>query len=238
MGGLPLGGRCLAVIEEEHFMNRKPRILVFASGSATGGGSGFAKMVEQSRGEDPVLDAEIVGVVSNHEHGGVHQKARALGINFGCWLKTAHTEVTDADQYQAWLSTFGADWVMLSGWLKKVSGLEMARTVNIHPGPLPLTRGLYGHHVHEAVLAAYQRGEVDRSAVTMHFVDEQYDTGPIAFSAEVEILPEDTPEMLGARVNACEHAWQSLVLNFIVHEDIRLVGREVISSVGSLRHYL
>lgn len=214
-------------------MSRKPRILVFASGSATGGGSGFAKMVEQSRGEDPVLDAEIVGVVSNHGGGGVATKASSLRIPFGHW-----TGPSTAEGYQEWVKTFEADYVMLSGWLKKVSGLEMARTVNIHPGPLPLTRGLYGHHVHEAVLSAYQRGEVDRSAITMHFVDEEYDTGPVAFSAEVQILPEDTPEMLGARANACEHSWQSLILNLIVHGDIRLVGREVISSVGSLHHHL
>ncbi|MBP7061028.1 MAG: hypothetical protein KBA91_03575 [Candidatus Moranbacteria bacterium] len=214
-------------------MNRKPRILIFASGSATGGGSGFAKMVELSRGTDPVLDADIVGVVSNHGGGGVAVKASSLRVPFGHW-----TGPFTAEGYRQWVRAFEADYVMLSGWLKKVSGLEMSRTVNIHPGPLPLTRGLYGHHVHEAVLAAYLRGEIDTSAVTMHFVDEQYDTGPVAFTAEVMILPEDTAEMLGARVNACEHAWQSLVLNLIVHGDIRLVGREVISSVGSLHSYL
>lgn len=212
-------------------MSKKPRILVFASGSATGGGSGFAKMVEQSRGDDPVLDATIVGVVTNHESGGVRKKAEALGIAFA----TMSNDVAfTAERYQWLVQHFAADYVMLSGWLKRVSGLEMARTINIHPGPLPLTRGLYGHHVHEAVLIAHRRGEITKSAVTMHFVDEQYDTGPVAFSVEVQILPDDTPETLGARVNACEHAWQSRILDLIVHDEIRLVGREVISSVGSL----
>lgn len=214
-------------------MSTKPKILVFASGSATGGGSGFAKIVEQSRGDDPVLDAIIVGVVSNHESGGVRKKADALGIAFA----TMANDFT-VERYQWLVRHFAADYVMLSGWLKKVSGLEMTRTVNIHPGPLPLTRGLYGHRVHEAVLAAYHRGEIAMSAVTMHFVDEQYGTGPIAFSAEVQIFPDDTPETLGARVNACEHAWQSRILDLIVHGDIRLVGWEVISSAESLHSHL
>lgn len=213
-------------------MSKKPRILVFASGSATGGGSGFAKMVELSRGDDPVLNATIAGVVSNHVSGGVRKKAEALGVGF-----MAMTDDFTAERYRWLVEHFQADYVMLSGWLKKVSGLEMARTVNIHPGPLPLTRGLYGHHVHEAVMEAYRRGAVTTSAVTMHFVDGEYDTGPVAFSAEVRILPEDTADTLGARVNACEHLWQSRILDLIVCGEIRLEGRDVISSLGATRHF-
>lgn len=205
-------------------MNKKPRTLFFEAGSATGGGSGLAKMVERSRGDNPVLDATIVGVVSNHESGGVRKKADALGIAF----VTMANDFT-AERYRWLVEHFAADYVVFSDWPKEISGLEMARTINVHLGPLPLTRGLYGHHVHEAVLTAYHRGEITKSAVTIHFVD-----GPEAFSAEVQILPDDTPETLGARVNACGHAWQSHILDLIIHGDIRLVGREVISSVGSL----
>ncbi|MBP6929541.1 MAG: hypothetical protein KBB77_01240 [Candidatus Moranbacteria bacterium] len=225
-GGFPLESRCLAVTVEEWAMSKKPRILVFASGSATGGGSGFAKMVEQSRGDDPVLDATIVGVVTNHESGGVRKKAEALGIAF---VTMSDDIAFTAERYQWLVQHFAADYVVFSDWPKEISGLEMARTISIHPGPLPLTRGLYGHHVHEAVLTAYHRGEITKSAVTIHFVD-----GPEAFSAEVQIFPDDTPETLGARVNACGHAWQSRILDLIIHGDIRLVDREVISSVGSL----
>lgn len=213
-------------------MSKKPRVLVFASGTATGGGSGFAKMVELSRGDDPVLNATIAGVVSNHESGGVRKKAEALGIPFA-----AMTNDFTAERYQWLVQHFGADYVMLSGWLKKVQGLEMAKTVNIHPGPLPLTRGLYGHRVHEAVMEAYRRGEVTMSAVTMHFVDGEYDTGPVAFSADVRILPDDTADSLGTRVNECEHRWQSIILDLIVSGEIRLEGQEVISNLGAALHY-
>ncbi|MFZ1627084.1 MAG: formyltransferase family protein [Candidatus Moraniibacteriota bacterium] len=206
-------------------MTAKPRILVFASGSATGGGSGFQKMLEMQH--EGVLQADIVGVVSNHGGGGVVAKTSHFRVPFGHW-----TGPFTADGYQKWVRTFEADYVMLSGWLKKVSGLDMARTVNIHPGPLPLTRGLYGHHVHERVMAAYRAGEIDASAVNIHFVDDEYDTGPIAHTVRVEILSDDTPEALAARVNACEHVWQSHILNRIVHGAIRLEGRTVVYDCG------
>ena len=69
-------------------MKRKLRVLVLASGDKTGGGSGFQELVEFSRTTPPVLDANIVAVVSNHEDGGVFKRARALGVEFICWPRT------------------------------------------------------------------------------------------------------------------------------------------------------
>lgn len=208
-------------------MDRKQRILVFASGTKTGGGSGFEKLVEATRGDDPVLNATIVGVVTNHSEGGVAQRAARLGIP--CYLLTEFT----AEEYRQVIGLAGgADWFMLSGWLKKVVGFPMARTVNIHPGPLPLTQGLHGSQVHQRMMEAYRRGAVTHSAVTMHFVDDEYDTGPVAFSVDVTILDDDTPDTLGKRVNACEHVWQPRVLDDIVHGRIWLDGRTVRHAEG------
>ncbi|MFA9262034.1 MAG: formyltransferase family protein [Undibacterium sp.] len=218
----------------------KPRVLVFASGDATGGGSGFQELVEFSRTIPAILSADIVGVVSNHAGGGVAQKAGRLGIDFGHW-----TGPFTAEGYQRWVQTFEADYVMLSGWLKPVRGLNPARTVNIHPGPLPRFggKGMYGHHVHEAVMAAYRQGEVTQSAVTMHFVTEEYDQGPIIFEFPVLIRPDDTPDSLAKRVNEKERAWQAYVLSMVVNGDIWLEedGVGVYSSLpqwGSVMPYL
>jgi len=193
----------------------KIRILVFASGDATGGGSGFQELVEFSRTDPPVLDAQIVGVVSNHQNGGVRKKADALQIPFDYWLGPY-----DAKGYRSFVEKYKADFVMCSGWLKFVRGLDPAKTVNIHPGPLPRFGGpgMYGHHVHEAIIAAFQRGEITQSAVTMHFVDEAaYDHGPIIFQMPVLIRPDDDAETLAKRVNEKERAWQSHILNLVVH---------------------
>jgi phosphoribosylglycinamide formyltransferase-1 len=212
-----------------------PYILVFASGTRTGGGTGFETMVRASRIKPPILDAWICGVVTNHADGGVWQKAQAHGIPAACWAGPY-----TARGYQNFVKYFNADYVMLSGWLKLVAGLNPARTINIHPGPLPGFGGpnLYGHHVHEAVMAAYHRGEITHSAVTMHFVDEVYDRGPTFFSSPVPIEPDDTPETLAARVNQTEHEWQPRVLNYVVHGQVQLVGQEVIYETAELKRLL
>jgi phosphoribosylglycinamide formyltransferase-1 len=202
------------------------RVLVFASGDDKGGGSGFQELVEFSRTDPPVLDAQIVGVVSNHPNGGVQRKADALRIPFEYWPGGY-----SAGGYRALVEKYQADFVMCSGWLKFVRGLDAAKTVNIHPGPLPRFggAGMYGHHVHEAVIAAYRRGEIMQSAVTMHFVDETaYDHGPIIFQMPVLIRPEDDAETLARRVNEKERAWQSHILNLVVHRHIYLRDGQVV----------
>jgi phosphoribosylglycinamide formyltransferase-1 len=212
-----------------------PHILVFASGTKTGGGSGFEAMVRAARARPPILDAWICAVITNHFAGGVWNKAKALGVPAEYW-----DGPFQARGYQNFVKYFKADYVMLSGWLKLVAGLDPARTINIHPGPLPRFGGpkLYGHHVHEAVMAAYRRGEITHSAVTMHFVDKVYDRGPIIFTRHIPIEPNDTPETLAAKVNQAEHAWQPRVLNYVVQGQVRLVNQEVVYETEELKRLL
>lgn len=117
---------------------------------------------------------------------------------------------------------------MLSGWLKPFFGFPPANTINIHPGPLPYTAGKYGHSVHEAIIEAYKTGILTQSAVTMHFVTEEYDKGPIIVEYPVFIKPEDTVEDIAKRVNEVERVIQSYYLNLIIHGKIWLgQNREV-----------
>lgn len=205
------------------------RILVLASGDSKGGGSGFQELVEQSRTVPAILRHQIVGVISNHDRGGVQKKANDLGIRFGYWngAFTAHN-------YRAWKNQFEADYVMCSGWLKPVEGLDPSTTINIHPAPLNYVnpelhfggKGIWGHHAHEAVMKAYHEGRITQSAVTMHFVTSHatdgYDRGPIIFQIPVLIRPDDTADTLASRVNEKERAWQSKVLNHVVSGHIFL----------------
>lgn len=109
-----------------------------------------------------------------------------------------------------------------------VVGLDAKTTFNIHPGPLPKYggAGMYGHHVHEAVMEAYKRGEIKCSGITMHFVtdDKQYDRGPIFFECQVPIKPLDTAETLAKRVNEAEHKWQPVITNKMVTGEISWDG--------------
>ncbi len=197
----------------------RPKLLVFASGTADGGGSGFENLVRASG--DGRLDAEIVGAVSNHAQGGVRKRADALGVPF------VHFHAPwDGDAYRRIAQASGADFFALSGWLKLAIGLDPARTFNIHPGPLPEFggRGMYGRRIHEAVIAAFARGEATHSAACMHFTTADYDRGPVFFRVDVPIEAGDTPDTLAARVNAAEHRWQPEITNLVVQRAISWDG--------------
>jgi len=200
----------------------KPKVIVFASGSKTGGGSGFENLVKQSK-ENPKVNFDVVAVVSNHEHGGVRERANQLGIFF-----IYFNGPFEAVEYQRIVRESGAEWVALSGWLKLVLGLDQQKTINIHPGPLPKFggKGMYGYHVHEAVIEAYKRGEVTHSAVTMHFVTEIYDEGPMFFRFPVEVEEGDTGETLGKRVLEAEHKWQPIITSMVVNGEISWDGKD------------
>jgi phosphoribosylglycinamide formyltransferase 1 len=98
----------------------------------------------------------------------------------------------------------GVKMVVMGGFLKHVLIPDdfSHRVINIHPSLIPqfCGHGMYGHFVHEAVL----RAKVTKSGCTVHFVDNEYDHGPIILQKEVPVLSGDTPDTLAARVFAAE----------------------------------
>lgn len=207
-------------------MERK-NLLVFASGSATGGGSGFKNLVKVGRQKN--LAYNIVGVVTHHREGGVVGHAHDLNIPYEVVYPTL-----SGDDYRNLMREFKADKAALSGWLRPVTGLSTWEVFNIHPGPLPQFggHGMHGHHVHEAVIREFKRGKITHSAVCMHFVTpyrkvgdkDNYDQGPLIAQVPVPIFDDDTAEKLGARVNTKEHAIQPIYTSLICEGKIALVG--------------
>ncbi|KKW19766.1 MAG: hypothetical protein UY63_C0006G0008 [Parcubacteria group bacterium GW2011_GWA2_51_10] len=199
----------------------KPKLIVFASGTKDGGGSGFENLVHASW--DGILDAEIVAVVSNNEHGGVHERANRLGIHF-----VYFSGPYDAGSYERIVANADAEWVALSGWLKHVKGLDPARTFNIHPTLLSEARfaGLYGQKVHQAVADALEKGEMTESGLSMHFVTDEYDRGPIFFEYRVPLKKGMSAEEIAKAVNVEEHRWQPKITNMVVHGEIRWDGKD------------
>lgn len=205
----------------------RPKILVFASGTSTGGGSSFENLVKSSRSDR--LKADIVGVVSNHQHGGVRKRAEALGVPFhffpGPWT---------GKKYQRFVKKTRAKFVILAGWLKLAKGLDPKRTINIHPGPLPEYGGhkMYGHHVHEAVMEAFRAGKITYTEVSIHFVNKpregknDYDRGQVIFRWPVVINSDDTAETLAARVLTYEHQWLPIVAHWLVWGLINWSGKD------------
>lgn len=234
----------------------RKKIIIFASGTKDGGGSGFENLVNATK--NGVLDAEILAVISNYQNGGVQERANRLGVNFIYFParklpefdefldkdgnKVDPSEFGTAENY--WRLTEGTDLICLSGWLKLVTGLDPKKTINIHPGPLPKFggTGMYGHHVHEAIMEAYKNEEIDlktgkpimNSAVSMHFVTEKYDEGPLFFSQSVPILPDDTAESLAKRVNEAEHKWQPLITQKVLSDQISWDGKNPKTLEGAI----
>ncbi|MBI2610966.1 hypothetical protein HYW60_03455 [Candidatus Kaiserbacteria bacterium] len=207
----------------------KPKLVVFASGTKDGGGSGFESLVRATKTGE--LDAEIVAVVSNHEHGGVRERAERLGVPF-----VHFNGPFDAEHYASVLQKTAIRkddlWVGLSGWLKHVSGLDPRRTFNIHPALLSQLggrfggQGMYRTKVHEAVKAALDAGEISESGLTMHFVIDQYDRGPVFFEHRVPLRKGMSAHEIARAVRKSEHEWQPKITNMVVHGDIRWDGKD------------
>ena len=123
------------------------------------------------------------------------------------------------------------DIVILSGYMKKLGEQTLSHyagaILNIHPALLPKFggQGMYGIHVHEAVLAA---GEQETGA-TVHLVIEDYDRGPIIAQEKVPVLSGDTPKSLQERVLKTEHALFKQVLINIAEGDTRIPGYNKVS---------
>ena len=116
-------------------------------------------------------------------------------------------EFRNPDKLLRRLQDEGTDFIVLAGFLWLVPPCITAaypnRIINIHPALLPAYggKGMYGHHVHEAVLAAGEQ----QSGITIHYVNDRYDSGDIIFQATCPVLPDDTPDTLAARVHELEY---------------------------------
>ena len=120
-----------------------------------------------------------------------------------------------------------AELVCLAGFLQLVQVPDdfRGRVMNIHPALIPAFcgKGFYGHHVHEAVLAYGAKV----SGCTVHFVDNEYDHGPIILQRAVDVLDDDTSESLAARVFVEECEAYPEAIRLFAEEKLRIDGRRV-----------
>lgn len=216
----------------------KKRIVVFASGTKSDGGTGFEKL--HAYGCCTGSRYEVAAVVSHHERGGVFGRAIRLEVPF-----EHMSPPYDAASYRAILAKYDAEWAILSGWYKFVVGLDPARTVSIHPALLSFQNGRFGgvgmyrSRVHEAVAAALAAGELGpnpKSGFTMHFVTDgggdkakAYDKGPVIGEVSIPLVSGMTPKEISSAVRKAEHMWQPMKTDMVVGGLIRLEGDKVIT---------
>ncbi len=178
------------------------RVAVFASG----GGTNLQALLDHFNA-GPARDvARVVLVVSDREAGALDRADRAGVDRVVIPVKGRDAREVAAETLDM-LSGAGIQLVALAGYLRLVPAPVVQayrwRMVNIHPALLPAFggKGMWGHHVHEAVVEAGCRV----SGATVHYVDERYDTGPILAQWPVPVVAEDDADRLAARVLQVEH---------------------------------
>ena len=191
------------------------KIAVFVSG----GGTNLQAIIDNTK-EGILKDIEIVLVLSSSKSAYALERAANNGI------KSVVVSKKDFDSIEAWddavvkaVDESGAELIVLAGYLSlmgpKVVAKYSNRIINIHPALIPsfCGAGMYGIRPHKAALA---KG-VKVSGATVHFVNENYDEGPILLQKAVDVLPDDTPETLQRRImEQCE--WK------ILPQAIRLIA--------------
>lgn len=203
---------------------KRLKLAVFASGT----GSNFQAIYHAIRNFK--LNAQIQVVISNNRDAGALEFARKQRIPAVHLHRKQFASGPDFDQgLLSCLAEYAVDFIVLAGYMKKIRSRIIQefehRILNIHPALLPAFggKGMYGHFVHEAVLAHGCKV----SGVTVHLVDEEYDCGPIVLQEAVPVLENDTPESLAARVLKVEHQSFYRALQFFAEERIEIEGRRV-----------
>ncbi|MDD3205837.1 MAG: phosphoribosylglycinamide formyltransferase [Lachnospiraceae bacterium] len=174
------------------------RVLVCVSG----GGTNLQAIIDGIQ-KGTIRNTEVVRVLSNNQNAYALERAKKAGIEAVC---VSPKDYESREEFnKALLESVRAakpDLIVLAGFLVAIPSIMTAaypnKIINIHPSLIPsfCGKGFYGLKVHEAALA---RG-VKYTGATVHYVDDGTDTGPIILQKPVEVLPDDTPEVLQKRV--------------------------------------
>jgi len=186
----------------------KKRIVIFASGSGTNA-QNLIQYFQQSE------FAEVVLVLSNKKDAKVLDRSKKLNISSLYFDKTA---LFSSDGVLNLLKEANVDYIILAGFLLKFPELILKefsnRVINLHPALLPKYggKGMYGSHVHEAVVANQEK----ETGITIHYVNENYDEGAIIFQKSVALSKKDNPETVAEKVHALEYAYFPKVIEEVI----------------------
>ena len=173
------------------------KIAIFASGSGTN-----AENIIRYFSESTSVCVAVV--LSNKSNAVVHERAKNHGIPS---FYFSNAEFKEGTAVLKKLEEFGTDFIVLAGFLAMIPpaiiNMYNNKIINIHPALLPKYggKGMYGHFVHEAVIAAKET----KTGITIHYVNERYDEGAIIFQAEFQILPSDTVGEIEEKIHELEY---------------------------------
>jgi len=188
-------------------------IVVLASGS----GTNLQAILDQLHGREGI---EVAGVGSDKPEARALERAADAGVETGVFPRDGYPDREARDAAMAdWIESRDADLVVLAGYMQLLSAAFVTRfrnrVVNIHPALLPAFPGL------DAIGQALEAG-VDVTGVSVHFVDEGVDTGPVIVQREVPIPPERDREALEAAIHAAEHELYSEAIRMVAAGRVRI----------------
>ncbi|HRK33195.1 MAG TPA: phosphoribosylglycinamide formyltransferase [Candidatus Hydrogenedentes bacterium] len=192
----------------------------------SGSGSTLQNLID--RIADGSLDARIVCVIASRASAYGLERARRQGLH-AVLVERKRYEDTPAFSYAVWdeIRAVHPDLVVMAGFMSLIEippDFEN-RVVNVHPGLIPAFcgKGMYGHHVHEAVIEYGAKV----SGCTVHFANANYDEGPIIMQGVVPVLEDDTPDTLADRVQEKEREIYPQAIQLIAEGRVRVEGRRV-----------
>lgn len=174
-------------------------IAIFASGSGSNA-ENIVKRLEENK------EIKVALILTNNPSAYVIERAQKMGIPHILFSKN---ELNNTEMVLQKLNDYNIDYIVLAGFLllvpKKIIDTYYGRIVNIHPALLPKHggKGMYGDNVHRAVKEA---GDTV-SGITIHHVNEKFDSGDIIFQATCDVLPDDTADMIAEKVHALEYQY-------------------------------
>ena len=183
------------------------KILIFASGA----GSNAENIIKHFHNNDI---ATVVAVFSNNVKAGVISKAENLGVASHTFSKT---DLNEGNVLQE-INKIQPDLIVLAGFLLKFPESIIAEypnsIINIHPALLPKYggKGMYGMHIHEAVVANREK----ETGITIHYVNENYDEGAQIFQKKVTVLGTDTAAVVAEKIHSLEQKYFPKVIEDIL----------------------
>lgn len=182
-------------------------LIIFASGA----GSNANAILEYFKKNGK---AKVALIVCNKVGAGVLKIAEREGIPTSLIDKTTFNGQVLIDE----MRSYNPSLIVLAGFLWKIpDGMTRAfsgKIINIHPALLPKYggKGMYGHNVHDAVIAAQEK----ESGITIHYVNEHYDEGNIIVQEKCSIKPNDTPDTLANKIHRLEHLYFPRVVGYLL----------------------
>lgn len=189
----------------------KVKLAIFISGK----GSNALNIIKYFKGNDAV---EVALVLSNKKDAQGLESAQKLGVNTVVFNNETFKKSGEIDTY---LRSLSIDFIVLAGFLRQIPADLVDsfknKIINIHPSLLPRFggKGMFGKHVHKAVLDSNET----ESGISIHYVSNEYDEGKILFQKSTTIEVGETVNSLTAKIQVLEHAYFPVIIEKTIHHE-------------------